>query len=983
MSPTARTAHILDRRGYIRDWLSAPAWSTPCQDLDLVLEATGSPWGEDGRWVLTNGPDAAPVKRRLYQIHPLDLGQPLPDVAEGEGFSWEVQGQPRESRWEHRHVGTDGLLDWSEFCFTPQYRQAIAATVLEVDQAEYRVLEVGSTGPAALFTDGELLWHSDDFTYMEPRRDQVRVRLRSGTTIVHLVTWQVAFRECRHVASLRVQGLPVRVVIPSPGADEYRAAAAESLLDAVGIGPWASVDGTIRMTGPVGARYEVIVAGGAAREVVLTDGSAIVPLDSFEGACATNESDLGGPGTASDPAEGEMGGDSDSDDSITPWDATEPAALTHSIAADASGPGGGMPTGALAHSRDSADATDATASMLATGETVLTVRVPDPACPVTRQLRAARVPGTYRPEPGETGPQQWRSELLQHVARGVPGVARALAGHVLEPDAKLADDDLTPALRMIDSRSDCADFEAVGLVHLWRQLGDDTWSPDQRDRVRRSLLGFKYWIDQPGLDAMCYFTENHQFVWHTAETLVGELFPDEMFTNTGRIGREHAEHGRELASEWMRRKISGGFSEFDSNAYLAIDSLALVSLIEFAQDHRLRRLAESLLDKALLTLACNSWRGVHGAAHGRSYVPTLRSSRFEETAPIMWALWGAGALNAAVLPATALATARRYRMPELIGAIATSPPQEWDGRQVYRGDYRQEHDLLSRPYGSDLRVWRTPDAMLSSVQDYRSGLPGLQEHIWGATLGPEVQVFATHPAADSTSSSARPNAWAGQRILPRAHQHRDTVLVLHRIPDSDPLGGTHLWFPAPHLDEWTARGPWLAGRAGNGYVAVAAAGGFRPRTTGDEAYQAWLPRGTGRGYVATVGRATTDGSFADFVAALDDPEFDEDSVRWRARDGRRLSLSWPGAFTVNGSAPAKSTDDPAHLHNPAVHLSFGEERLEAEWNGHRLVLDLVEGRRVEPASSVLPRRRRDDGSPGSAGSVFTLPRGWEEHRAGR
>ena len=375
---------------------------------------------------------------------------------------------------------------------------------------------------------------------------------------------------------------------------------------------------------------------------------------------------------------------------------------------------------------------------------------------------------------------------------------------------------------MIDSRCDCADFEAVGLVHLLHRIPDDRWPDGLRDTVIDSLLGFKYWIDQPGLDAMCYFTENHQFVWHTAELLVGELFPDRTFGNAGRTGGQHAAHGRELAVTWMRRKLDGGFSEFDSNAYLAIDSLALCSLVEFADDIEVRELAECLLDKILLTLAANSWRGIHGAAHGRSYVPTLRSSRFEETAPIMWSLWGMGSLNTAVLPATVLSTARRYRVPAVVRAIATDLPDEWDGRQVYRGEYRLRHDLLERPYGSDVRVWRTPDAMLSSVQDYRSGLPGLQEHIWGATLSPEVQVFATNPAADSISSSARPNGWAGQRVLPRARQHRGTVIALHRS------GPTHLWFPTPLMDEWQQSGPWLAGRVGDGFVGVAADGGFEP-----------------------------------------------------------------------------------------------------------------------------------------------------------
>ena len=109
-----------------------------------------------------------------------------------------------------------------------------------------------------------------------------------------------------------------------------------------------------------------------------------------------------------------------------------------------------------------------------------------------------------------------------------------------------------------------------------------------------SLLGFKYWIDQPGLDAMCYFTENHQFVWHTAELLVGETVPRRARSGTpAGPGAQHAAHGRELAVTWMRRKLDGGFSEFDSNAYLAIDSLALCSLVEFADDVEVRELAEA------------------------------------------------------------------------------------------------------------------------------------------------------------------------------------------------------------------------------------------------------------------------------------------------------------------------------------------------------------------------------------------------------
>ena len=501
-------------------------------------------------------------------------------------------------------------------------------------------------------------------------------------------------------------------------------------------------------------------------------------------------------------------------------------------------------------------------------------------------------------------------------------------------------------------------------MHLWHRLTASAWPTGLREQVEQAVVGMKYWITQPGLDAMCYFTENHQLVWHVAQRLTGAAFPDRRFGVDGRTGAEHAEEGRQRAAAWIRRKLDGGFSEFDSNAYLAIDALALVSLVELDEDEDLRASAETLLDKTLLSLASNSWRGVHGAAHGRSYVQTLRSSRLEETAPILWLLAGVGALNEAVLPVTALATARRYRAPDIIRRLAGdagNDPTEWWGRQVYRGDYAFERDLLTRPYGSDLRVWRTPGAMLSSVQDYRSGQPGLQEHIWGATLGPELQVFATHPANSDNGSSARPNAWAGQRVLPHARQDRDVVLVVHAYPVGDPEARTHLWLPVAQCDEWRHHGSWVAARVDTGFVAVATPGGLRPAPAGDVAWQEWLPIGPGTAWVATVGWAGSGDvdpaeAFDGWVSRLAEPVADEGQLSWTAPDGRTFQLSWEGAFLRDGEAvdlnPTGLPEHPPHLDNPSTYVRFGDRRLEAQWGGERLVLDLHAGRRLVPPSGV-------------------------------
>jgi hypothetical protein len=850
-----RTAHRLDQRGTVRDWLVGPVWSDPADDLAGYLRPSGSPWGNRGRWVLTNGPDVTPLKQALYRSRPLSRDCPAGHPVEGRPLSY----AGRAGTWQRCHTAEDGLVDWSEFCFTPEYRLAVAAVTMEVDQAGWRTLRVASTGPTLLFHHGTLIGESATVSYMEPVEYAVLAWLPSRLSTVVITSWQVAFRECRQVLRLRVEGLPIRVVVPSPGADESVSELAEQVVDAVGLTGWGTSTGRARLVGPDGAR--LLVNGSP---VTLTGGGATVPLVA------------GGP----------------------------------------SGP-------------DRPDPDVGPASMLAAGTRALRVAVADDRAPVYRELPVAVLPSHYRARPEGT-PEGWRAELLAHVST-VDGVATPLARGTVQ------DADLVGALGMLARRADCADFEAVGLLNLWHRVPADRWAPGLRERVRASLLGFKYWIDQPGLDAMCYFTENHQLVWHTAEILAGEAFPSERFGNTGWTGSAHAEHGRALAREWLHRRLAGGFSEFDSNAYLAIDLLAAVSLAEFARDTKLAELAAGLADRVLFTLATNSWRGIHAGAHGRSYVPALRSSRLAETAPIMWLCFGIGALNEAALPATVLATAQRYAVPEAIVAVAHDRTEEWYGRQRYRGRYRFEHDLLDRPYGSEVLVYRTPDAMLASVQDYRVGLPGLQEHVWGATLGPETQVFVTHPANASISSSARPNAWAGNRILPRVRQLRDTVLAIHQIPAGDPMGYTHAWFPVSTMDEWTSRDGWLAGRVGDGYVALATEGGVEPVTAGPDAWQEWRAGGPGPVWVCTVGRRAVHGSFAEFVSALDRPCFGPDRVAYRG-----LRLGWTGPLTVDGRVTVPDPD--IQLENPACRLRHGEERMEIRAGGYTHRIDLRHGR---------------------------------------
>lgn len=1014
--PTGRTVHLLDAGGTVRDWLVSPAWSVPCDDLAEFVESDGEPWGERGRWVLTNGPDVSELKEALARAHPLEPVPPSPAGA-NEEFVWRALGDERRAVWRRARTGWDGLLDWSEFCFTPEYRTAIAAVTIFADQAEWRTFEVSATGPFVLWLNGAPILSGGRVSYMEPEVSDVRIRVPSGPSHIHLATWQVAFRECRHVARLRIRGLPVQVVIPERGADEWAARWADTVLDRVGSPSWAldSCEGIVTAPGEVALR--VRVDGGAEQRVTAdADGIARYRLDRIE----------------------------DPDPVSAPRIPGERSETTGGPPVD----GGRGPSSGRSGSRE--DGTSGPLAMPLVGATrTVHVRVDDSRCPQVRRFSVALLPQDVATKSAGT-PEAWRRDVLTHLATTLdpraqrPDTATLLARHALRPVSRAADPppviprgvaesrpvrgegerhvpviprgvaesaveptgsrdrapyvprgmteappsalsggtanagsgsgsvDAEPAmvdagalenaLHRIGTRGDCADFEVLGLVLLLHTVPAGQWEPGARAAVEHSLTGMKYWITQPGLDAMCYFTENHQFVWHVAQALAGQLHAGHVFGVDGRTGAEHAREGRARAAAWISRKLAGGFSEFDSNAYLAIDTYALVALIEVCDDPGLRQAAAVLLDKTLVTLACNSWRGVHGAAHGRSYVPTLRSSRFEETSPVLRLIGGVGALNHNRLPAAALATSSRYEIPDVVRALVAEPAREWWGRQVYRGDLAFERDLLSRPYRSDVRVWRTPHAMLSSVQDYRSGLPGLQEHVWGATLGPEAQVFVTHPANADTSGSARPNAWSGHRILPRVHQHRHALIHVHRFTPSDPVRRTHLWFPVAQFDEWYADGEWLCGRRGDGYVAVATPGGLAMVTAGEAARQEWRPEREGAVWLAVVG-SSAEGTFSDwsarqraarlrwFPAGSSDP-----GVEWHVPRGPLLELTYDGPFLVNGVPDGMHDGVPEpepHLDNPAVRCEFGQESATVGWGG--VTHDLAIGAALRAAQEVMDR----------------------------
>ena len=249
----------MDKNGFIRDWLITKAWITPADDLGTLLKDSGDPFGKDGRWVLTNGPDIAPLKAKLFKNRPFIADQAMPKVIEGGEVSWKAPGNAGVDRdvWTRIHTGHDGFADWSHFSYTPEYRHSLMATQIEVDQPEWRNIVVESQGPVQVWLNGELVLSTDVFGYMQPLSHPIKTLLPSGISTLIISQWQISLREVRHAVRVKIEGLPVRIVIPSPGADEYASEIAERELENVAIERWARTTDSVEFHGSPGLRVRV------------------------------------------------------------------------------------------------------------------------------------------------------------------------------------------------------------------------------------------------------------------------------------------------------------------------------------------------------------------------------------------------------------------------------------------------------------------------------------------------------------------------------------------------------------------------------------------------------------------------------------------------------------------------------------------------------------------------------------------------------
>ena len=168
----------------------------------------------------------------------------------------------------------------------------------------------------------------------------------------------------------------------------------------------------------------------------------------------------------------------------------------------------------------------------------------------------------------------------------------------------------------MNKRFDCADFRAQMLFKIYK---DCPLSDRCSALIKKTFIGFKYFIDEPGDDSMCYWSENHQILFAVSEYLAGQEWPDEIFTNDGKTGAEHMQKATDRIDAWMQQRFDYGFSEYLSNNYLAEDIAPMANFIAYAKDKTRAERMKIIMDILWLDVALNSVNNRFVAVSSRMY----------------------------------------------------------------------------------------------------------------------------------------------------------------------------------------------------------------------------------------------------------------------------------------------------------------------------------------------------------------------------
>jgi len=234
---------------------------------------------------------------------------------------------------------------------------------------------------------------------------------------------------------------------------------------------------------------------------------------------------------------------------------------------------------------------------------------------------------------------------------------------------------LSKQTEYMNKRFDCADFRAQMLFKIHKDCGEKL-NEKCKALIKEAFLNFKYFMDEPGDDSMCYWSENHLLLFAVSEYLAGQEWHDEIFTNNGMTGKEHMQKAKIRIDAWMEQRFNFGFSEYLSNNYLAEDISPMANYIAYSKDEKSVEKMKIIMDILWLDVALNSvnnrFVAVSSRMYGNNKAANCIGNSIQAAMNILWGKEYYKKPNYIVLCFTDIVEKGIYFLPQVIKDIAIS-----------------------------------------------------------------------------------------------------------------------------------------------------------------------------------------------------------------------------------------------------------------------------------------------------------------------
>lgn len=398
------------------------------------------------------------------------------------------------------------------------------------------------------------------------------------------------------------------------------------------------------------------------------------------------------------------------------------------------------------------------------------------------------------------------------------------------------------AIDGVNLRQDCSDFHFTSiLTAYWRHF--DKMSDEVKSAIKNAALNYRYWIDEPGDDVMWFFSENHALLFHICQYLAGRLFPDDVFTNSGKTGKEISEHGKKLLEEWFEGFFQEFITEWNSNAYIPVDVHGLATLFNLTEEEdALHQMSKKALDMVSYNLAVNSHKGAVMTSFGRTYEKEMKGNYNAGTTALLYLLYNVG-----------------YLVRNGMGIVALAS-SDYEAPQEYRKYIaldEGEHLIFENTQGfekhADLYMYKNNQVQLSTAIRFKPFHNGYQEHILQATIDETAQMFINHPGETHPYGSGRPNFWAGNSVLPLGVQYENLAILVFDIPESNRIDYTHAYIPLSEFNQYKGQNDTVVAEKDGAYIGVKAMNGLVLQNSGPTAYKEFISVGRKNVWIVKVG----------------------------------------------------------------------------------------------------------------------------------